>query len=678
MKSVIQRSAIVWLLALTGGIAIAAEPAGDAFKQLPTVDFGSGEEVLTAITTEVTSAKLADYPAIEKKLLASLQAGNATVASRQFACRMLRIVGSAQSVPVLANLLQDEKLSHMARYALYGIKDASADQALRDALAKTSGNVRIGIVNSLGDRRDAQAVAPLAKLLTGSDDATMVATTRAIGKIGTKEAAAVLLQVKLPDSIAAAGYDARLICGHALADAGQAADAKAVFASMLGAPVPPLVRAAALGGTVKVDRVAALPAVIEALKSESKHLRQGAAAAAIELREPAAAEAFAKELPSLPALAKVTLLNALVARGSGQGLTATINKLTADEDAAVRSAAVAALKQLGDASSVAVLADLMGARKEMAGEIVATLKGLYAQGVAEELMKKAQAGPVEVRAAVIEVLGDRRDAAALPMIVGFAAAPDKAIRIAAIKALGSLATEKEITAMLKVLAGTADAGERDALANSIGNAAKRNEDIENRSAPIIKALDGADPAVQVQIVNILKALGGNKSLDAVRKCLASSNADVKKAAVRSMADWVDAAPMNDLKALAKSGADEGEKILALRGFIRAIGLPKNRKASEAVPLYKEAMDLATRTQEKVQVIGGLGNIKDVAALKAVQAYFADAALKTEAMSAAIKIADGIGNRGLKDSKPILQQVMEQAPRPDLKDRAKTTLEKISR
>ena len=53
---------------------------------------------------------------------------------KQTACRALRIKGTAASVPALAALLPDEKLSHMARYALESMPYPEAGQALRDIL----------------------------------------------------------------------------------------------------------------------------------------------------------------------------------------------------------------------------------------------------------------------------------------------------------------------------------------------------------------------------------------------------------------------------------------------------------------------------------------------------------------------------------------------------------------
>src|ERR1039458_8869534 len=55
------------------------------------------------------------------------------------ACRELARIGTKDAVAPLAALLSDEKLSHMARYGLETIPDASVDKAFRDALPKLHG-----------------------------------------------------------------------------------------------------------------------------------------------------------------------------------------------------------------------------------------------------------------------------------------------------------------------------------------------------------------------------------------------------------------------------------------------------------------------------------------------------------------------------------------------------------
>jgi HEAT repeat protein len=127
----------------------------------------------------------------EASLLAVLKT-DAPQKDKADACRLLAIVGTKNAVAPLAALLDDEKLAHMARYGLESNPDPSVNVALREALGKVKGLHLAGVIGSLGVRKDAQAVAPISKLLKNQDCVVKQAAARSLGKIGTPEAAGAI------------------------------------------------------------------------------------------------------------------------------------------------------------------------------------------------------------------------------------------------------------------------------------------------------------------------------------------------------------------------------------------------------------------------------------------------------------------------------------------------------
>jgi len=103
--------------------------------------------------------------------------------------------------------------------------------ALRDALPKTSGQVKVGVINSLGVRRDAKSVEALTALLKDQDGEIASAAAAALGAIGTPEAAKALteFQAKAPEKLQLAAADACLVCAERLAVAGNKAEALALY-----------------------------------------------------------------------------------------------------------------------------------------------------------------------------------------------------------------------------------------------------------------------------------------------------------------------------------------------------------------------------------------------------------------------------------------------------------------
>src|SRR5579863_3974380 len=190
----------------------------DAFNALKNYDWGTDRAPLAPIEAAVTAAHgQADArQALEGRLLDALRKDISRDA-KDFVCRMLTIVGSDASASALSDLLADEQHSHMARYALERIPGAETAQGLRAAISKLNGKLKIGVISSVGSRRDAAAVSALSELLKDQDAAVARAAATALGDIGNVEAAKALHDSEPPTAeTKKAVIDARLACAEAL------------------------------------------------------------------------------------------------------------------------------------------------------------------------------------------------------------------------------------------------------------------------------------------------------------------------------------------------------------------------------------------------------------------------------------------------------------------------------
>jgi HEAT repeat protein len=182
----------------------------------------------------------------EAKLIAVLKS-DAPRKAKADACRELGRVGSREAVPTLAALLGNEELAHMARYGLEPIPDPSVDTALRDALDKVKGRLEVGVIGSIGVRRDPKAVPALIKRLGDDDDATVQAAARALGRIGTLEAVGALKKT-LPTTSEGnrlAVCEGLFRCADVLRTQGQRQEARAIYELLNSANVPEFVKTGA-------------------------------------------------------------------------------------------------------------------------------------------------------------------------------------------------------------------------------------------------------------------------------------------------------------------------------------------------------------------------------------------------------------------------------------------------
>ena len=118
---------------------------------------------------------------LEEKILNSLGTANSR-RGKDFLCRMLRIMGTKKSIPIMKTLLSDQESGHMARYVLASMQFEEAGAALHQSLNTVQDKLKQGIIDSLGDIRYKKAVPDLIKLLDTASVANNA--TRALGLIG--------------------------------------------------------------------------------------------------------------------------------------------------------------------------------------------------------------------------------------------------------------------------------------------------------------------------------------------------------------------------------------------------------------------------------------------------------------------------------------------------------------
>ena len=139
----------------------------------------------------------------------------------------------------------------MARYALERISASEASQALCKAISTVSDELKIGVISSLGTRRDHSAVPLLGGLLQDQNVAVARAAALALGDIGTAESA-TLLQAALRSNSRekSAVIDGLLSCAEALLRNAQPAKALSIYQSLAADDQPRLVRLAATRGVL--------------------------------------------------------------------------------------------------------------------------------------------------------------------------------------------------------------------------------------------------------------------------------------------------------------------------------------------------------------------------------------------------------------------------------------------
>ena len=233
------------------------EISASLLEKVKTYDWGQSRLPLTEVSELIKKAQgdKSQLAKIEKDLLMVLDSG-AKRAGKQFVCRQLSIIGTGQSVSTLAKMLTGEETSDMARYALERIPGSAVDEALRGALRKAKGNVKIGIINSLGQRRDKKAVGNLSKILGRKNQEAATAAAAALGRIADSQAAKALVEAKnkAEGKLLSVVLDAYLKCADQLVADGNKVKAMAIYKELQKEGMPKPIRTAAVTGMINAAK----------------------------------------------------------------------------------------------------------------------------------------------------------------------------------------------------------------------------------------------------------------------------------------------------------------------------------------------------------------------------------------------------------------------------------------
>jgi len=612
-----------------------------AFDALKTWQDGQSHVPLNVLEEYIgrASAEPAARAKAAERLASILSDPKATPAARKVVCHLLPMVASDAQVPVLAKLLDDPQAADLVRGVLETIPGEASLEALRPALAKAKGDTLVGVINSLGKRCDAKSVPALAKLAADSDAKVAAAALRALGNIGTVDAAEVIMAGRYAPGLAAAVQDAALRCAENLAASGGADRAAAICESLAEAPGSPRVLAAAMACLAQVRPQAAMPLVMQAIRSDDPLLRGTAANLARTMTLAGAAEVLAAEMQKAGPSAQVVLVEILASRGD-RAAGPAVAKLMDSKDDAVRLAAVAAMGNLGDAACVERLVRLAAEQGPARAPARAALARLAAPEVDTRLIALAAKGEVAARAEAIHAIADRRSPGAGQVLIDAAGDADESVRAAAFSALAVAGAGDSYPRLIQMLVAAASPREGDAIEKAVIAVGSRLATPAEREGPAATALKSAPAKAKAALLRVLAAAGGPEALEAVRAGLKDSDATIREAAVRALAAWPDEAAAGDLLALARDAESATHRALALRGYLRLAVAQKDEAAR--VKLLEQVRPIAKTADAKRMLLAGLGASPSGAALEMALSFLGDAEVRAEASAAVLSICRAMG------------------------------------
>jgi HEAT repeat protein len=582
------------------------------------------------------------------------------------ACQKLRIIGSVKSVPALATLLVEERVSHAARYALEGMPFPEAGAALREALSKTSGPVKAGIIDSLGWRRDATAVSSLTKALSDGDPTVAAAAAGALGRLGGKEAIAALsaARTEAPPAAQPAVLDGLLRCADQLLDTGDAKGAALLYRTLLNPkPVDPI-GVAAWRGLVIADRGERAELVTKALGSREEPHHIAALKLLRELNDADVLEACIRQWATMPADSQLAVLDARLKLGGD--VLPLVNRASQNPDLTVRVAAWQALANCGAPASVLALSRAAAsgepAERDAARDTLARVRG---PGVREAMVKQLASAETQEKVELLRAFGERGDSDAAQVLLD-AAAEVPAVRLAALEALGKIASQDTAAPLLGLAARSKSESECEPVLGALYAVCRSSPNKEQATAVLLASMKPLSPAERRLVLPVLSELGTHAAMDAALAATREQDIELRKQAVRVLAQWPNPAPAASLLQLA-TNTDPVLQVLAVRGCIDLAGLEPDY--SKRLALLQNVLSQCSRSDEKRQALSQLGQVPTPDALHTALGYLGESEVADEAGLAALMIAEKLAGSDPKLAAETADKVLARCNTADIVKRA---------
>jgi len=622
-----------------------------------------------------------DRPAANVKqrdLIAVLQS-DAPKGEKAITCKLLAIYGTEQSVPALAPLLADKELASWARIPLEAIPGPVADAALRDALGKIEGRLLIGVINSIGVRRDVHAVDTLVQKLDDANAGVASAAAVALGHIGGEQSAKALAQslADAPAGVRSAVAEGCILCAEWFLAHDRTAEAVKLYDTVRQAAVPDQRHLEAIRGAILARRSAGVPLLIEQLRSEDKKRLGIGLRTARELPGRDVTEALAVELARLSPDRRPMLLLALADRNDS-AVIPTVHKAAQSSQKDLRITAIKILIRLGDVSCVPVLLEAAtedDAKLEQAA--METLVRLPGKDVDADLLARLPQAQGKLQQVLIELAGQRQISEALPAVVSSLHDIDAGIRGVAVQTIGIIGQDQQTADLVKLLQKTNSSRERAGIRKALLAISGRcGVKCISHLRPLTQSRDNE---LHMIGLHALAIVGGPEALAAVKSAIESAEPPVQDEAVRILSTWPNNWPEDSeagqaLLMLATSAEKMSHQVLGLRGYLQYIRGNKKLSNEQKVAKVEDVRSHIKRPEEKRRAIAVLGDAPSSSALELLTTLAEDSAVAEEAYSAMVRIA-GQDIRGVSNDqrRQVLKTVVEKSRNDGTKRRARKTL-----
>jgi len=579
--------------------------------QLKTYEEGKNDHLVLELNAYLRSHRATQEQrlACERQLLLFLKT-NATATAKMHACRHLRIIGTKESIPALKDMLLKKETTDMARYALEKIPDNASEEALLSALHKSSGLIKAGIISSLGHRKVSRAIPMLEEILNKNTDLPLsLASAAALGHIKNPGAAQALslalsqakgeLKVQVTGSL--------LKCAEQFLSDGDNKKAANIYDRILNADLPSSLHNSAVRGKINAAGEKGTEYILDALKDRENEFNASYIEMIPEYFDSSNITAVCALLPSLPDQAKVQLISILSVYPEEE-----VRQLVLDSaeksSMEVRMASLKTLKQIGNSSTIAFLAQhAASSQGEEQQQARTSLWGLKGDDINSNIISNlaGEKNP-DIQTEYIKAVEQRRVYSGKDIVCDSLDSSHPEVRLQAIKSIKQISSPEDIPRLLEFLIKTENKRDREEMISTIALTALKIQDPLRRGESVTTVLPKIKtPINRASLYLLLGRIGDDSTLPVIRSGLSEKNEMIHDSVVRAFASWPSSTAAEDVLYIAETSDKREHRILCLRAYVRMVEMEPYQRPEAAVRSLETALKMTQRAQEKMMILGAL-------------------------------------------------------------------------
>ncbi len=501
--------------------------------------------------------------------------------------RNLQRIGGAESVPTLVKLLgnSNEHIRDDARRALVGNSSAEAGQALQAQLKmRKTRNARemAGLINGLGERREAGASKLIAAHLSSKDPYIFAASAKALSRLNEADGIRSLAERRKKEK-----GSRKVMLDSALFET----DRSVVFENLYAESEAAEVRAVALLGLILNNE---LSVAAEAMASGNPTLQAAVIEAARQGKNAKVYDMVSSSIGSLPPYLQVQALGALEFSGN-RDYAKVVEPLLKSSDGPVAVSAAMALSRIGTSKSVPLLIESGTAEARRA------LGRLNADGVDKMLeYEAAKKGDDTRRSVAIDALAIRGRRDLIPAFFGYAVEAGKETSKSAVKAIGLIGDLSNLEQLTQLMIKKESSPVSRDILQSIVKIMRRSTDPAEAVNMLVAQMGAASPRSQANILQALVQTESKEALKPLTDACRSSDENLQKSAVKLLGGWQGD---NALKPMIELASDDSmsmaNHVVLMRGVSRILAGQKQNKFNKE--LAQDALDACRRSEEKQMI-----------------------------------------------------------------------------